>query len=70
MDLYAALDRVAEENLRRGEPLLPALVIAKTTKLPGRGFFEKFYPETHEDAKRSACHEECIAAVRAFSWLD
>ena len=69
--LYAALDRVGEDNQRREEPLLPALVVVdERPRLPGDGFFNKFYPEVREGARRTSCHSECIDAVWAFDWPD
>ena len=62
--LFKALDSVGAENQRRGEPLLPALVVSRKTGVPGPGFFTKWLPGAKDDPSRRDAHEECLAAVR------
>lgn len=62
--LFKALDCVAAENQRRGEPLLPALVVSEAKRVPGPGFFAKWLPGVKDDPSRREAHEECLAAVR------
>ena len=63
---------VSEKIIRGTESrFYPApVVIDEEPRLPGNGFFNKFYPEVREDTRRSSCHSECIGAVWAFGWPD
>ena len=63
--LFSALVRIGQENLRNEEPLLPALVVRKDTKLPGSGFFQKF---CHKKLK--SLHEKLVTCVQKFDWPD
>lgn len=62
--LFDALDCVGEENRRRKEPLLAALVVTKATGLPGPGFFRKWLPQAEHDANRRLAHRDCLAAIQ------
>lgn len=67
--LWGALDSVAEQNRRRREPPLGALVVGEHTGLPGRGYFQKhvFLMGVHDDLERQV-FERHLARVRASSW--
>ena len=55
---------VGEENRRRKEPLLAALVVTKATGSPGPGFFRKWLPQAEHDANRRLAHRDCLAAIQ------
>jgi hypothetical protein len=67
--LYGALDAIAEQNRARREPPLFALVIAPTTGIPGRGYFQKhcFLPGdlSPEDKALHAAH---LRHVYTYPW--
>jgi hypothetical protein len=67
--LWGALDTIAEQNRRRREPPLGALVVSKANGLPGRGYFQKhvFLEGGHDDLER-AVFERHLARVRASNW--
>lgn len=67
--LWAALDAVAEENRARREPPLCALVVAKETGLPGRGYFQKqTFLHDHMDPLATAIWGRHRDRVWCFSW--
>ena len=68
--LFAALGRIGRENLCNKEPLLPALVVGKNTKLPGLGFFQKFCQKARGDAEMRSHHAALLDAVWKFKWPD
>lgn len=43
------LGEVSERNLQRGEPELAVLVVRKTDRLPGEGFFHGAWKDGHYD---------------------
>ena len=67
--LYGLLDTIAEQNRARREPPLFALVVAPTTGLPGRGYFQKhcFLPGelSPEDKALHAAH---LKHVYTYPW--
>ncbi len=67
--LWGALDSVAEQNRKRREPPLGALVVGKSDGLPGRGYFQKhvFLAGGHDALERSV-FERHLERVRASSW--
>ena len=66
--LVPILNRIVHQNLQRGEPLLAALVVAKTTGIAGDGFFQYLGsgPFTDSDKRRLLMHEQ--AKVFDFEW--
>ena len=68
--LVSALKRIEEENRRRHEPLLMALVVSKTSGMPGRGFFVAIGIGPLADSERRARHRRHLRQVWAFEWPD
>jgi TIR domain len=67
--LWGALDSIAEQNRKRREPPLGALVVGQNNGLPGRGYFQKhvFLAGGHDDLER-AVFERHLERVRATDW--
>jgi hypothetical protein len=67
--LYGLLDAIAEQNRARREPPLFGLVVAKSTGLPGRGYFQKhcFLPGDITEAER-ALHAAHLRHVYVYPW--
>lgn len=67
--LWGALDSIAEQNRKRREPPLGALVVNQAVGLPGRGYFQKhvFLAGGHDDLER-AVFERHLERVRASDW--
>jgi hypothetical protein len=67
--LWGALDSIADQNRRRREPPLGALVVGQNNGLPGRGYFQKhvFLDGGHDDLER-AVFERHLARVRNSDW--
>ncbi len=67
--LWGALDSIAEQNRRRREPPLGALVVGQNNGLPGRGYFQKhvFLAGGHDDLER-AVFQRHLERVRASDW--
>jgi hypothetical protein len=67
--LWSALNEVAAENRRRGEPPLPCLVINRATGRPGRGYFRKHaFLANDFDPLAHAVFERHLERVRGYSW--
>lgn len=62
--LVVTLDRIGDENTRRREPLLSALVVNQETGMPGAGFFEKYHPEARTQSARRGVYERTINELR------
>jgi hypothetical protein len=68
--LWGALDAIAEQNRRRGEPPLPVLVVNESDNRPGRGYFRKHAFLTRHNAElEELIYLEHTFCVRAFPWL-
>lgn len=67
--LWGALDSIAEQNRKRREPPLGALVVGQNNGLPGRGYFQKhvFLAGGHDELER-AVFERHLERVRASLW--
>lgn len=67
--LWGALDSIAEQNRKRREPPLGALVVGQNNGLPGRGYFQKhvFLEGGHDELER-AVHQRHLERVWAWSW--
>ncbi|MEQ1708343.1 MAG: toll/interleukin-1 receptor domain-containing protein [Terricaulis sp.] len=67
--LWGALDAIAEQNRKRREPPLGALVVGQSNGLPGRGYFQKhvFLAGGHDDLERLV-FERHLERVRASDW--
>lgn len=67
--LWGALDSIADQNRKRREPPLGALVVGQNNGLPGRGYFQKhvFLAGGHDDLER-AVFERHLERVRASAW--
>jgi len=67
--LWGALDSIAEQNRRRREPPLGALVVGQNNGLPGRGYFQKhvFLVGGHDDLER-AVFQRHLERVRGSDW--
>ncbi|MGE0046497.1 MAG: toll/interleukin-1 receptor domain-containing protein [Hyphomonadaceae bacterium] len=67
--LWNALNEVAAENRRRGEPPLPCLVINRGTGRPGRGYFRKHaFLVNDYDPMAHAIFERHLERVRGYAW--
>lgn len=68
--LWGALDSIAEQNRKRREPPLGALVVGQNNGLPGRGYFQKhvFLMGVHDELERMV-FERHLARVRTWKWL-
>lgn len=62
--LVSAMNKLAADNRRTGEPLLMALVVSKSTGLPGPGFYEST-PGAGTTVER---HEREVERVWRFAW--
>ena len=65
--LVSALKGIEEENRRRREPLLMALVVSKKSGMPGRGFFGI---GAITESEQYARHQEHLRQIWAFDWPD
>ncbi len=66
--LARALDAVAIENERLGEPLLACLVVSRETGCPGQGFYNKFRDgETDPAAQREILETE-VERCQMWQW--
>lgn len=63
--LFGALTVLGEEDRSCGQPLLCALVVNKATRLPGPGFFEKFFPHAQTRSARAALHRAILNEISA-----
>ena len=68
--LASALKRIGDENQRRGEPSLMALVVSKKSGTPGRGFFQATGIGSSTASEQRARHREHLRQVWAFAWPD
>ncbi|MGE0829725.1 MAG: toll/interleukin-1 receptor domain-containing protein [Hyphomonadaceae bacterium] len=67
--LWNALNEVAAENRKRGEPPLPCLVINRGTGRPGRGYFRKHAFLVNDfDPMAHAIFERHLERVRGYAW--
>jgi hypothetical protein len=67
--LWGALDAISEQNRRRREPPLNALVVSKETGRPGRGYWQKnTFLEGAGDDLEALVFERHLARVRASDW--
>ena len=68
--LASALKRIGDDNQRRGEPQLMALVVSKKSGTPGRGFFQATGIGLSTESEQRTCHQEHLRQVWAFDWPD
>ncbi len=68
--LASALKRIGDENQRRGEPQLMALVVSKKSGTPGRGFFQATGIGASTESEQRTRHQEHLRQVWAFDWPD
>ena len=47
--LISLLDEICDENYQRNDPFLPAIVVSKESRIPGKGFFEKWIRSPYRD---------------------
>ena len=68
--LASALKRIGDDNQRRGEPQLMALVVSKKSGTPGRGFFQATGIGSSTESEQRTRHQEHLRQVWAFDWPD
>ena len=68
--LAGTLKRIGEENRRRGEPQLMALVVSKENRMPGPGFFKAIGNGSSIESEQRARHEQHLQQVWNFDWPD
>lgn len=66
--LTHALDKLAVENREAGEPLLMCLVVNKTTRMPGSGFYESTGNGSANHAAQQVLLDREIERCRQWTW--
>jgi len=67
-NLFGTLDAIAEQNRRRLEPPLLALVVNADEGLPGKGYFEKHCFLEFDTELAETVHAAQLEAVYAYDW--
>lgn len=68
--LWGLLNLTAEKNEERGEPLLCSLIVGENG-LPGKGYFERFFPGCEPASSKAATeHARSVSAVLRHDWND
>lgn len=68
--LVATLMRIGEENRRRGEPQLMALVVNKAHGRPGQGYFQAVGLGASPQSEQRSQHAREVEEVWVFEWPD
>ena len=66
--LVPILTIIGRENIRHGEPLLPALVVAKQTCMPGNGFYKLIGQEPAQQEERKTLLAKEQKKVFSYEW--
>ena len=68
--LTGTLRLIGEANQRRGEPQLMALVVNKTNRIPGPGYFKTIGIGQVSQSEQREMHRRELSKVWAFDWPD